>query len=358
MVRLHGRDVGRHDVMRRIGREDQVGGVRLVTVSDGRERGVRVLEVRTGPMSFDILVDRAFDIGRCDAAGVPVAWTSPVGVIGPWYAETTPWGWLRGFGGGLMATCGLDHAQGPGEDRLPHAYAVEIPNEEYPLHGRIGAIPARLAGYGSTWSGDECILWAEGEVTQASLYGERLVLRRRIEADLGGTQIRVRDRVENVGMVPWPHMLLYHCNIGWPIVDEGAELVVPAAHVREIHDDSPGDYRRIGPPEPMGVERVYEQELDRSQGDMVSVAVINRRRSLAFVQHFDARALPIHNLWRMLAEGFYVLGLEPATNRDSGRWDARDRGELQILEPGEVRAYALDLAILQGAGAIDGLESR
>ena len=32
--------------------------------------------------AFDVLVDRAFDIGRCDLRGVPLAWTSAVGVRG------------------------------------------------------------------------------------------------------------------------------------------------------------------------------------------------------------------------------------------------------------------------------------
>jgi hypothetical protein len=49
---------------------------------------------------------------------------------------------------------------------------------------------------------------------------------------------------------------------------------------------------------------------------------------MAFVQLIRANQPPIHNLWRMIAEGLYTLGLEPATNRDWGRWDARARGDL------------------------------
>jgi hypothetical protein len=342
----------RAELVRRLGRLEQLAGIRLVTLGDDRERGVRVLEVRTGPMSFDILVDRAFDIGRCDVRGIPIAWVGPSGVIAPWFAEQTEWGWLRSFGGGLVATCGLDHAQGPGEDPLPHAYAVELATEQYTLHGRVGTVPARLAGYGTTWDGERCTLWAEGEVRQTAFYGERLVLRRRIEADLGGTAIRIRDAVENVGLVPWTHMLLYHCNVGWPIVEEGSRLVVPAQAVREIHDDPPGSYRDIGAPEPAGVERVYEQEVAAGADGRAMVAVVNEARRLAFAQRFRADQLPIHNLWRMLAEGFYALGLEPATNRDSGRWEGRVRGELRTLAAGEIRHYELDLEVIEGDAAV------
>ena len=353
MPELWGESYSRADLLRRLGRLDQLAGIRLVTLGDARERGVRVLEVRTGRLSFDILVDRAFDIGRCDLGGVPVAWVSPAGPMGPWYAEQTDWGWLRTFGGGLVATCGIDHAQGPGEDSLPHAYAVELATEQYTLHGRVGTVPARLAGYGSHWEGERCTFWAEGEVTQAAPFGERLVLRRRIEADLGGTAIRIHDEVENVGLVPWTQMQLYHCNVGWPIVDEGAELLVPATTVHEIHDDPPGDYRLIGPPVAAGFERVYEHDLSAGPDGIVPVGVVNRRRGLGFAQRFRRDQLPIFNLWRMLAEGFNVLGLEPATNRDSGRWEGRARGELRTIEPGLVNRYDLDLEVLVGAGDLD-----
>ena len=186
-----------------------------------------------------------------------------------------------------------------------------------------------------------------------AVYGERLVLRRRIEADLGGAAIRIYDEVENVGHVPWTHMHLLHCNIGWPIVDEGAELLLPATAVREIYDDAPGEYRRIGAPERAGVERVYEHDLAAAPDDRVTVAVLNRARGLGFAQRFHRDQLPIHNLWRMLAEGIYALGLEPATNRDAGRWDARARGELISLEPGEIRSYDLELAVVEGDAALD-----
>lgn len=50
-------------------------------------------------------------------------------------------------------------------------------------------------GYGHRWDGDECVLYAEGEVEQAAMFGEQLTLRRRIEATVDGNQIRVRDEV-------------------------------------------------------------------------------------------------------------------------------------------------------------------
>jgi hypothetical protein len=50
--------------------------------------------------------------------------------------------------------------------------------------------------------------------------------------------------------------------------------------------------------------------------------------------------------------------MEPSTNRDAGRQDARERGELQWLEPGGERRYVLEIGALPGAAAIGEFEAR
>ena len=95
------------------------------------------------------------------------------------------------------------------------------------------------------------MLWAEGEVIQAAVFGEQLALRRRIEADLGGTALRITDTVTNTGATPCPHMLLYHCNIGFPVVDAGAELAYPAGPGTCVSEACDPDYRRLAGPAPI-----------------------------------------------------------------------------------------------------------
>jgi hypothetical protein len=75
-------------------------------------------------------------------------------------------------------------------------------------------------------------------------------------------------------------------------------------------------------------------------------------------QVFRADQLPRHTVWRMLGEGTYAVGLEPSTNRDAGRFDARERGELLWLEPGEIRRYDLEIGALTGTEAISAFEAR
>src|SRR4029077_17379158 len=102
MPTLWDRPYPRGELLRRVGRLEQVAGVRLMTLGDGASRGVRVLEFRTGTgFSFDVLIDRSFHIGRCEEAGRSLAWISNVGVSGPWYTEHEDWSWFRSWGGGM-----------------------------------------------------------------------------------------------------------------------------------------------------------------------------------------------------------------------------------------------------------------
>ena len=360
MPELFGASYSQAELFRRIGRLEQVAGVRLVTLGDGQARGVRVLEFRTGTgFAFDVLVDRSFDVGRCELGGRPLSWLSGAGVVGPWYYEPDDWGWFRAWGGGMVVTCGLDHTLVPGEDTAEHFNQPHIRTTvPYGLHGRVGGLPARLVGYGERWDGDECVLWAEGEVLQSAVFGEQLLLRRRIEASLGGFCFTVRDQVKNEGHTRASHMFLYHCNVGFPVVDEGAQLLVPSRRVATDYGVPVEGYAAMSGPVRNATEACFEHDLIAEPAGTVPVALVNRGLELGVYQIFRISQLPYHTVWRMMGEGTYALAMEPSTNRDAGRPDARERGELQWLEPGEERRYELEIGALPGMVAISGFEAR
>ena len=105
-------------------------------------------------------------------------------------------------------------------------------------------------------------------------------------------------------------------------------------------------------------ERVYEHDLLSEANGSVPVAVVNRAIGLGAYEVFYTTQLPHHFVWRMLGEGHYVVGIEPCTNRPAGRLDARERGELTILEPGESRRYDLEFGALVGGDEIDAFTAR
>lgn len=360
MPELFGKALSRAELFRRVGRLEQIAGVRLASLGDGLARGVRVLEFRTGSgFAFDVLIDRSFDVGRCEFAGQPLSWLSTAGVVGPWYYEPAGWGWFRAWGGGMVVTCGLDHTLLPGRDTAAHFNQPHVIDQvSYGLHGRVGGLPARLAGYGERWDGDDCVLWAEGDVLQSAVFGESLLLRRRIEARVGGSSFAIRDQVTNVGHARTSHMLLYHCNVGFPVVDDGSELLIASRRTTTDYGVPVEGYQRMPAPVPNATEACFEHDLVAEPGGTVPVAVVNRSLGLGVYQVFHISQLAHHTVWRMPGEGTYAVGLEPSTNRDAGRWDARDRGELQWLEPGETRSYDLEIGALPGQQCIGAFEAR
>ena len=86
---------------------------------------------------------------------------------------------------------------------------------------------------------------------------------------------------------------------------------------------------------------------------LVGAAVVNRAAGLGVFQRYDPATLPRHITWRQLGTVAYVVAMEPSTNRDAGRFDARERGELISLAPGEERRYRLEIGALDGRDAIE-----
>jgi Domain of unknown function (DUF4432) len=225
MASLYGDQLTRREVAQRAGMLSQFAGVRLMELADGVERGIRLLEFRTGGgLRFTVLIDRAFDIADCEYNGAAVGWHSPTGFRHPGLHEYEGEGglaWLRSFSG-LLVTCGLDHTLFMHSDSAEHYVYTPRKSVDSSLHGRIGTIPGKLIGYGEEWSGDECTLYCEGVVQQSAVFGEDLHLIRRIETKLGSREIVLRDRVVNHGFYRTPHMYCYHINVGYPVLAAGS----------------------------------------------------------------------------------------------------------------------------------------
>lgn len=365
MVELYGRRLSRRDVAARAGVLAQFAGVRLMELGDGLERGVRVLEFRTGSgLRFTVMVDRGFDVAECEHAGRAVGWNSAAGFPHPGLHEYEGEGglaFLRSFSG-LLATCGLDHfgfmeSDGAAQYQYPARMSVDAS-----LHGRAAFLPARLLAYGERWEGDECTLFAEGEVRQAAVFGENLALVRRIEAPVGGNRFVIRDRVENRGFARTPHMLLYHVNVGYPVVDEGSRYLAPAAapiwasHADRYRDQGVG-YRTLPPPKEVFLEQVWQHDMVAGADGMVPVAVVNDRLGFGFLMRSRLSELPCHLQWQNFASGGYCMGIEPGTNYVQGKAFARERGECIELEHGESRSYETEYEVLDGAAAIASAEA-
>ncbi len=366
MPRLYEQTLTRQDIAARAGSLSQFAGVRLVILGDGVERGVRMLEFRTGSgLRFSVLVDRAMDIAEVEHKGRAIGWHSPTGFRHPGLHETEAEGgfaWTRSFSG-FLVTCGLDHILAPEQ--------VSIESYNYPgrktvthaLHGRISTIPARLTGYGESWDGNRCTLWAEAVIVQATVFGENLHLHRRIEAEVGGDEIRLTDRVVNAGFLTTPHMMFYHVNIGHPVLDEGARFLAPireviwASHDGDKYEAQGSGYQRAPAPINGFIEQVWQHEMASNAAGEVPLALVNDRLGLGIEIVTRKDQMPCVYQWQYFQSGAYVMGIEPSTHHVLGNNAARNRGEMIWLSPQEERSYHTRFRVLDGDAAIASTEA-
>ncbi len=342
MASLYGRHWTRQDILQRVGHMDQVAGIRLVEAADGLGRGCRMLQVWTGSgLDFTVVADRALDISACWFKGIPLAWISSVGTVHPAHYEPEGLGWLRSFPGGLLATCGLDQFGAPSSDA----------GEALGLHGRAGNLPARCLGYRTYWTEDDYELQITGEVRQTRVFGENLVLRRRISTRLGSSRIRIADTVTNEGFSPQPHMILYHFNLGFPLVSEDARLHLDAEQTIPRDEDAAAglaDWSRFQPPTAGYREQVFRHVPTPDEEGQVHVELENPALGVGLRLTYDPASLPHLFQWKMMGQGTYVLGIEPANSSGiEGRAAARQRGDLPHLEPGESRRYTLAVEVIE-----------
>jgi hypothetical protein len=82
-----------------------------------------------------------------------------------------------------------------------------------------------------------------------------------------------------------------------------------------------------------------------------AVALVNRRLrgGLGFYLRYDARTLPAYLAWRMMREGLYAIGLEPAQARSNQELIAQG---YRSRSPGETRRTSWSSACSRRA-AID-----
>jgi hypothetical protein len=343
MVQLFGKYFSPQDLLRRLGDMSQVAGVQPLELVDGNEHGVRAVRLyNAAGLELQVVPDRGMAVTRLSYRGVPLPLLSPVGTAHPAFTEPHGLGWLRTWPAGFLTPCGLAQVGSPCLDG----------NEELGLHGRVAQIPARQVSWGAEWQGEQYVLWVEGKVRETAVFGENLLLFRRIWTTLDSSTFWIEDRVENQGFSPAPHMFLQHINLGYPLVDETARLVLPS-HTTQPRDEAaqPGleSCCEFSAPLPGFLEQVFYHDLQPDGNGQVEVRFENptfeHGRGLGLALRYAIVDYPVFVEWKMMGEGLYVVGLEPANCHVSGRCQEREKGTLPMLAPQEKRTYKLEVEV-------------
>src|SRR3990172_778343 len=117
MPHLFGTEISKEDLLARVGDMAQICGARPVLLQDGPTQNVEAIDFRTGGgLNLTVLPGRGLDVSAAEYYGMSLAWLAPCREVHAAYFEPEGLGWLRGFFGGLIATCGLTYMGAPGED--------------------------------------------------------------------------------------------------------------------------------------------------------------------------------------------------------------------------------------------------
>jgi hypothetical protein len=185
-------------------------------------------------------------------------------------------------------------------------------------------------------------------VREVAVFGENLSLQRRVEMRLDQPRFTIHDTITNHGFAPAPLMLLQHINIGFPLLSDAARLDL-GAHTTAPRDADaqPGlaDCLRFSAPVAGYREQVFYHDLAPDAAGKVTVRLENPALGMALSLRYLRREYPIFVEWKMMGEGLYVLGLEPANCHVTGRSSERAAGTLEFLAPHQERRFTLDVEL-------------
>jgi len=327
----------RADLMAKSAGGRSLAGLRLVSLEEGATRGQRVLELRTAHgLEAEIAVDRGFDIAALRYRGLNIGWVGPTdhpATIDP--EREAGFGLLRSFQG-FLVTCGLDHHGLPECGPADHFQYPNRTTINYPLHGRVSGTPAILERRTIDFDAVQPEIMCVGLVRQVALFGEVLELRRVVRMPVFGSSLRIEDVVTNRGSTPARHGILYHLNIGYPLLDA-------TSIIRGIDPSVAAAFNANPPrPDPLAVETFQLAAPADSQNAEVNLS--NPKLGLELTIKYDAALLPSLGVWRAEQSGIYALGIEPHTNLGPATAPYA-LGNKDFLLPGERKSYVVEVDI-------------
>ncbi len=326
-----------------VGNSLQTRGAETYVLQNGKGDGMHFLFVRNGKgLEVWISLDRAGDVSRVSFLGENMGYFAPCGYVAPQYYDRVGAGFLKSFTAGFFTTCGLTAVGSPCTDD----------GEELPLHGTLSHIPATVNNITETDDALTVCLTVE----DAALFGRKLVMTRQYVFSYTENTFTVTDSVQNQADTASPYMILYHCNMGYPLLDEHSIVTVPHngvtprnAHAAEFADSA----LQMEKPQAGYEECCYYYDVAQKDGE-ARVGIFSPTVSKGVVMCYDKTALPYFTEWKMMGKRDYVLGLEPGNCTPDGRDVLRQNGTLAFLQPDEIATTGITFRFAEDKPTFEG----
>ncbi len=290
----------------------QVASVTRYTVTEGVLKGLDVIDCTNGKIRFLINTDKACDVMQLYHEGENVSFVSKNGFT----KREIPF--LNRFEGGMLYTCGLDSIGA---------------RDGFELHGTFHNTPAEVTRAEVC---DEGVV-VEAKIRSTALFGKNLLMKRRITSPLGSDSVRVSDTLVNEGTNEENYCILYHVNLGYPMLDSGSYIVADTEEIiprTEWSGENVADAFKIKDPVPNEDECCYFLKLKTPK-----ISLVNEKARKKFTLSYSPDTLPKFVEWRSMASFDYALGLEPCTS-------VLDAGfEYRTLAPSENVSFFVNIKV-------------
>lgn len=341
----------REELYRYVGSMQQEAFVRKVIHEEGRAEAMHAYDVKCGDLRFTVMADKCMDVADFSYKGMNISFLAKPGLEGRNHYDTNGEEALRSIMGGLFFTCGLENICPP----------CAIEGKDYPMHGRLRTTPAEHVGADAFWEDGIYRIRLQGEMREAELFGENMVLRRTISANYGERSVLIEDEVENQSFREEAMMLLYHCNIGYPMLDEHTRLYLPVTETSPRDETTAGHmegWSQMDAPKDNEPEYVYFHQLKADEEGNTLALVVNEEKQLGICLEWNRTNMPYFMEWKSTASGDYVLGLEPSNSSAYGKKYHYEKGTIHTLSPFAKEKTWLKFTVLDGAGELQEAKSK
>lgn len=322
----------------------------------GVSEGVEIVRLQNERLHVDVLPTRGMSIWRLECDGVRFGWRSPVvGPVNPIHVpveEPSGLGWLSGFDE-LVVRCGLHSNGAPQHDANGRL--------EFPLHGHIANTPADSLAVEFDEASGRLELIAE--TVETRLFFKRFRMRSRIRLHADRTEVELLDDVTNELATPQTMQMLYHVNLGAPILEENARVVAALDELapKDAHSAAQMDrWDTFDGPTTGETERVYFARPRADETGTTHAMLMSADQQRGFGVSFKTTTLPAFILWKNTAaeSDGYVTGLEPATGFPNRRGFEEQQGRLVDIDAGETKSFRVKLHPLVEAESVESMRQK
>ena len=334
----------KEELFKLCGSMEQLATARPVEFRDGKADGLKGILVQNGPLETLLMESKCLDPAWLRYKGINLSYLSKPGLQGKTPLETDPLQSGRSMMIGGMMTCGFENIHG----------GQTVDGTFYPAHGRMRSTAAEKICTDAAFAGEDYTVTVSGEMREAALFGENMVLRRTVRTRLGESKLEFTDVIENQAFRPEPLCFLYHINFGYPFLEPGARILLPSLECIPRNENARAGLDRwqvMGQPQPNVPEQVFLHRCAADTAGNTLGLVINDRLGLAVCLRWNVNQIPLVTHWKSEAAGDFVTALEPC-NTDFGQ--RQNAGK--ILEPFESYVNQYTMEVLEGPEAIANAE--